>query len=144
FTRWMQYGDSLVIGDTMTGELRRLLQQQFGDGGHGWLYIGRPLRPVGAENIRAYPTDAWYVRTIVRNTDDAGDLFGLGVAEFRPTDDSGLTLRAARDGEFGRVLKHLSLYSFAPTDVDSASFKLTLAGHRHTERIQVVPGSSGV
>lgn len=144
FTRWMQYGDSLVIGDTMTGELRRLLQQQFGDGGHGWLYIGRPLRPVGAENIRAYPTDAWYVRTIVRNTDDAGDLFGLGGAEFRPTDDSALTIRPARDGEFGRVLKHLSLYYFAPPDVDSASFKLTIDGHRHTERIQVVPGSSGV
>lgn len=144
FTRWMHYGDSLVIGDTMTGELRRLLQQQFGDGGHGWLYIGRPLRPVGAENIRAYPTDAWYVRTIVRNTDEAGDLFGLGGAEFRPTDESSLTVRPARDGGFGRALKYLALYYFAPPDVDAASFTLTIDGHKRTEHIKVVPGSSGV
>lgn len=143
-TRWMQYGDSLVIGDTLTGELRRLLQQQFGDGGHGWLYIGRPLRPVGAENIRAYPTEAWYVRTIVRHTKDAGDLFGLAGAEFRPTDDASLLIRSPRDGEFGKNLERFYLYYFAPSDVESASFQLTIDGNTQTENIEVIPGSSGV
>lgn len=143
-TRWMQYGDSLVIGDTFTAELRRLLQRQFGDGGHGWLYIGRPLRPVGAENIRAYPTDEWYVRTIVRNTDDAGDLFGLGGAEFRATDGSHFIVRPPRDGEFGGVLKNFQLYYFAPSDTASASFKLRVDSKTHTEHITTQPGSSGV
>lgn len=143
-TRWMQYGDSLVIGDTLTGELRRLLQKQFGDGGHGWLYIGRPLRPVGAENIRAYPTEAWYVRTIVRHNENAGDLFGLAGAEFRPTDDSSLIIRSPRDGEFGKNLERFSLYYFAPSNVESARFKLTVDGKTHTETIDVTPGSSGV
>lgn len=143
-TRWMQYGDSLVIGDTFTAELRRLLQKQFGDGGHGWLYIGRPLRPVGAENIRAYPTDAWYVRTIVRNADEGGDLFGLGGAEFRPTDESDLVVRPPRDGEFGKDLKNFYLYYFAPPDADTASFRLRVDDATAQEEIKTTPGSSGI
>lgn len=143
-TRWMQYGDSLVIGDTMTGELRRLFQQQFGDGGHGWVYIGHPLRPVRAENIRLYPNDAWYIRTIVRHSENGGDLFGLGGAEFRPTDDSSLLLTGAREKGLGHTLERFHLYYFAPSGVDSASFHLTVNGQTHTEHIVAKPGSSNV
>lgn len=143
-TRWMQYGDSLVIGDTMTGELRRLFQQQFGDGGHGWVYIGHPLRPVRAENIRVYPNDAWYIRTIVRHSETGGDLFGLGGAEFRPTDDSNLLLSGTREKGLGDTLERFSLYYFAPPGVDSASFHLTINGKTHTENLVAIPGSSNV
>lgn len=143
-TRWMQYGDSLVIGDTMTGELRRLFQQQFGDGGHGWIYIGHPLRPVRAENIRVYPNDAWYIRTIVRHSESGGDLFGLGGAEFRPTDDANLLLSGTREKGLGDTLERFALYYFAPPGVESASFHLTVNGKTHTENLVAEPGSSNV
>lgn len=143
-TRWMQYGDSLVIGDTLTGELRRLFQQQFGDGGHGWLYIGHPLRPVRAENIRVYPSDAWYIRTIVRHSENGGNLFGLGGAEFRPTDDSNLLVAGAREKGPGHTLERFHLYYFAPPGVESASFHVTVNGTTHTEHIEATPGASNV
>lgn len=42
--RVLHWGDSHVAADFWTGELRRLLQERFGDGGAGLLMPGRPWR----------------------------------------------------------------------------------------------------
>jgi hypothetical protein len=47
------YGDSNMTMDYITGELRRVLQARFGDGGHGWVALARP-----------WP---WYVHQDVRH-----------------------------------------------------------------------------
>jgi len=38
------YGDSNGTRDFMTGEMRRVLQRTYGDGGHGFVTVGRPWR----------------------------------------------------------------------------------------------------
>lgn len=142
-TRWLQYGDSLVTGDTFTGEFRRLLQQQFGDGGHGFLFIGIPLRPYQAENIRVYPTDKWYVRTVVRHSETGGQLFGLAGAEFRPADASEFFVKSP-DTTIGKTLERFQLFYFAPPNVEQGSFHLTVDGESRQVKFDVTPGSSGV
>jgi lysophospholipase L1-like esterase len=52
------YGDSNMTMDYITGELRRVLQARFGDGGHGWVALGRPW--------------SWYVHQDVRHDMGAG------------------------------------------------------------------------
>ena len=37
------YGNSNMTMDYMTGAMRRLLQSKFGDGGHGYVAMARPL-----------------------------------------------------------------------------------------------------
>lgn len=143
-TRWSQYGDSLVVGDTLTGELRRLFQQQFGDGGHGFVFIGQPLRVFGFENIRIGATEAWNVRTIVRHAPEGGDLFGLGGAEFRAKEDSSLMLQSPRNDVLGKELEQFHVLYFAPPSVESGYFRFTVDGETRTERFDVTPGSSGM
>jgi len=41
-TRIAHFGDSVVTGDLITGEVRARLQQAYGDGGPGWIYPQRP------------------------------------------------------------------------------------------------------
>ena len=36
------YGDSNMTMDFITGSMRRLLQGKYGDGGHGYVAMGRP------------------------------------------------------------------------------------------------------
>ena len=47
--RVIQFGDSHTAGDSFTGELRRALQQRFGDGGPP---VGRPAPPVRSAGRR--------------------------------------------------------------------------------------------
>jgi hypothetical protein len=47
------YGDSNMTKDQISGELRRVLQARFGDGGHGFVALGKPWN--------------WYVHTDVKH-----------------------------------------------------------------------------
>ena len=41
-TRILHYGDSPTTADLITGDARRLLEERFGDGGHGLMLIAKP------------------------------------------------------------------------------------------------------
>lgn len=46
------YGDSNMTADLMTGHMRRVLQGRLGDGGHGFLLLGRPKGWYVHQNVR--------------------------------------------------------------------------------------------
>ena len=41
-TRISHFGDSPISGDLISGEARTLLQEKFGDSGHGFIFISKP------------------------------------------------------------------------------------------------------
>ncbi len=51
--RIVQFGDSHTAADMMTGTVRRALQTRFGDGGRGFVAVGRPWRTYWQDGIRA-------------------------------------------------------------------------------------------
>ena len=51
--RIVQYGDSHTAADLETGAVRRTLQTRFGDGGRGFVAIGRPWRTYIQDGLRA-------------------------------------------------------------------------------------------
>jgi lysophospholipase L1-like esterase len=51
--RIVQYGDSHTAADMMTGMVRRALQARFGDGGRGFVAIGRPWRSYWQDGVRS-------------------------------------------------------------------------------------------
>ncbi|MBX3514178.1 MAG: lipolytic protein G-D-S-L family [Xanthobacteraceae bacterium] len=55
----LQLGDSHTAADFMTGELRRLLQAKFGNGGAGYLSAGRPHIGVRSSAFRITASDGW-------------------------------------------------------------------------------------
>ena len=43
-TRILHFGASHTAADMFTGQIRKILQKRFGDGGHGWFMPARPYR----------------------------------------------------------------------------------------------------
>ncbi len=65
--RFSQFGDSLVAGDSFTGELRRLLQEQFGDGGFGFVHVGEASRFNETRNLETDTSSAWNTYDVVQD-----------------------------------------------------------------------------
>ena len=50
-TRILHYGDSPVTADSITADVRSLMQQQFGDAGHGFVLVAKPWAWYGHRGI---------------------------------------------------------------------------------------------
>src|SRR5581483_3869463 len=50
-TRVLHYGDSPVTADSITADVRSLLQQHFGDAGHGFILIAKPWAWYGHRGV---------------------------------------------------------------------------------------------
>jgi lysophospholipase L1-like esterase len=50
-TRVLHYGDSPVTADSITADVRSLLQQRFGDAGHGFVLIAKPWAWYGHRGV---------------------------------------------------------------------------------------------
>ena len=47
----LHYGDSPVTADSITADVRSLLQQHFGDAGHGFVLIAKPWAWYGHRGV---------------------------------------------------------------------------------------------
>ncbi|MCC6668502.1 MAG: hypothetical protein IT375_32460 [Polyangiaceae bacterium] len=76
--RILMYGDSNLTRDDISGELRRTLQQQWGDGGHGYIGVGKPWNWYIHNDVQhGAAANAWKVYSM--STDQVADhLYGFG------------------------------------------------------------------
>ena len=90
-TRIAHYGDSPITNDGLTAPTRRLLQQRFGDAGHGFILLDRPWEWYGHQAITFSSGGGWNDDTLMNpmTTDGA---FGLG----------GVNIRASGAGKYAR------------------------------------------
>ena len=71
-------GDSHIIADFWTGEMRQKLQERFGDGGRGFVLGGEMWRSYGQRHIWHYTEGEWTVTNLKRGRDTG--VFGPGGA----------------------------------------------------------------
>jgi len=57
--RVIQFGDSHTAADIQTGAVRRALQARFGDGGRGFVAIGRPWKRWFQDGVRVGMSNEW-------------------------------------------------------------------------------------
>src|SRR6185369_17739867 len=57
--RLIQIGDSHTAADWYTGVVRRMLQARFGDGGRGFVAVGKPWKGYVQDGIRVGMTAEW-------------------------------------------------------------------------------------
>jgi lysophospholipase L1-like esterase len=88
-TRVLHYGDSPVTADSITADVRSLLQQHFGDAGHGFILIAKPWAWYGHRGVEVQGKE-WLINaaTQVRARDG---FHGLGGVSFEG--DSGASSR---------------------------------------------------
>ncbi len=83
--RILQYGDSHTASDMGTAAFRHQMQARFGDGGRGFVSIGRPWKTYVQEGVRGYMTDEFEPeKTRLKNAQSGGDgcygLLGVDIA----------------------------------------------------------------
>lgn len=115
-TRIIHYGDSPITNDGTTAPVRRLLQEHFGDAGHGFILIDRPWVWYGHQAITFTSSGGWTIDTLAsRGVDDGA--FGLGGATFRATGAGKYARFApASDGDTGKNFSRMDVYFLRQPD----------------------------
>ena len=94
-TRVLHYGDSPVTADSITADVRSLLQQHFGDAGHGFVLIAKPWAWYGHRGVEVQGK-GWLINaaTQVRARDG---FHGLGGVSFEGDTGASSRLTLAED-----------------------------------------------
>ena len=101
-TRITYYGDSVIASDWITATLRRKLQGQFGDAGHGFILVADAWPGYHHDNIARFASKGWKVSRVVGPYAPDG-IYGLGGVSF-VADGPGMfaTVGTATSGDIGR------------------------------------------
>lgn len=79
--RVVYYGDSIVASDFITGKLRRMLQDRFGDAGHGYAIAANAFKGWFHIDVSRKSSSQWKTSTCIGPyAEDA--LYGLGCVSF--------------------------------------------------------------
>ena len=79
-TRVLHYGDSPTTADSITADVRSLLQQHFGDAGHGFVLIAKPWAWYGHRGVEVHGK-GWRIEAASQNRAKDG-FHGLGGVSF--------------------------------------------------------------
>jgi lysophospholipase L1-like esterase len=112
--RIAHFGDSIIVSDFVSGELRRLLQRRFGDAGHGFVLMANAWPSYFHWDVERYATGGWQVSRIVGPYAEDG-WYGLGGVAFRAERHVLSRVGTAKSGEFGRsVSRFVVAYAEGP------------------------------
>jgi lysophospholipase L1-like esterase len=108
-TRILFHGDSMVASDYVTGTVRRKLQAQFGDSGHGFVTMADPWPSYFHNDIFRLTTRGFQVSRIVGPYATDG-LYGLGGVSFKAARGVYARFGTVEKGDFGRRASVFQLY----------------------------------
>lgn len=107
-TRVVHFGDSIVTSDYVSGTLRRKLQRQFGDAGHGFMLMANAWPAYFHNDVTRFSSSGWLVSRIVGPLSPDG-LYGLGGVSFRAPPGSRARFGTPKTGTFGRAVSRFVL-----------------------------------
>lgn len=107
--RILHYGDSLLAVDFVTGTLRRLLQDRFGDAGHGYMPIANPWPGYFHNDVFRRASTEWTVSRIV-GPFSADGLYGLGGVSFKGFNRAAWAqYGTTEEGKYGRSVSRFGV-----------------------------------
>jgi lysophospholipase L1-like esterase len=109
-TRLTHYGDSPITNDGITAPVRRLLQERFGDAGHGFILVDKPWTWYGHQAITFNSGGGWTSDSLLNPGVNDGAL-GLGGVSFRASGGGKYSRFApASDGDTGKSFSLMDIY----------------------------------
>ena len=109
-TRITHYGDSPITNDGITSTVRRIMQERFGDAGHGFILMDKPWAWYGHQGITFTSGGDWDNNPMIGGKVNDGE-FGLGGVAFRASGPGKYARFApATEGETGRNFSRMEVY----------------------------------
>ncbi len=129
-TRIAHYGDSIVVSDYVSGTLRRRMQDQFGDAGHGFLLMAGAWPAYHHNDVFRWASGGWTLSRIVGPL-AADGYYGLGGVTFSAPPGARARFGTAKKGSYGRRVARFELvYLEQP---GNCRFELMVDGKHHSE-----------
>lgn len=100
-TRIVYHGDSIVASDYVTSTLRRALQSEFGDGGHGFVLMADAWPSYFHSDLTRLSTRGFEVSRVVGPYNSDG-FYGLGGVSFVAAPGVRARFGTAEKGDYGR------------------------------------------
>jgi len=126
-TRVLHLGDSSIGLDGLPHALRRRMQTRFGDGGAGFVFLGR--KSVNYNNRAVHLTSQnWSVCYIAYGCDKTGH-YGYGGHVFRAEPGARTQIKTRTGGQHGRTASRIELWY--ATDPRGGTLKLLVDGEVH-------------
>ncbi|HEY0263910.1 MAG TPA: GDSL-type esterase/lipase family protein [Granulicella sp.] len=101
----LHYGDSPTTADLITGDVRAMLQQRFGDAGHGYLLVDKPWAWYGHRDTDL-KGDGWTIGNAVGKM--RADTYGLGGASFQGNEGASSRITLKDGAQTAMVLEYLA------------------------------------
>src|SRR5690606_4163273 len=108
-TRILYHCDSLVVSDYVTGTLRRALQSEFGDAGHGFVLMADAWPAYFHNDVYRFTTRGFEVSRIVGPYIKDG-YYGLGGVSFKAPPGVRARFGTVEEGEYGRRVSRFQVY----------------------------------
>jgi lysophospholipase L1-like esterase len=129
-TRILYHGDSLVASDYVTSTLRRKLQTQFGDAGHGFVLMANAWASYFHMDIHRETTKGFLISRVVGPYVSDG-FYGLGGVSFKSNTRVRAQFATPSKGDFGRKVSRFELAYLA--EPNGGSLELSVDGKVHSE-----------
>lgn len=111
--RVLHFGDSHTAADLMTTEIRRQLQARFGNGGRGFVLLGRPWKAYNPKDIFVSSTGPWTTKRVLFGDESSAldGRFGLsGIASEPGSSESVTKLAAQANLPFSTGMDRLEIF----------------------------------
>lgn len=129
-TRILYHGDSLVASDYVTSTLRRKLQAQFGDAGHGFVLMANAWASYFHMDVHRETTKGFLISRVV-GPYVADGFYGLGGVSFKSTSRVRAQFGTPSKGDYGRNVSHFELAYLA--EPNGGTLELSVDGKVHSE-----------
>ena len=108
-TRIMHYGDSVITSDYVSGTMRRKMQAEFGDAGHGFILVANPWEWYFHNDVTHGAAEGWGSSRITGPTTKDG-MYGLGGVTFTGSPGASAFFGTAERGAYGKNVSRFDVY----------------------------------
>ena len=108
-TRILHYGDSVITSDYVSGTMRRKLQAELGDAGHGFILVANPWEWYFHNDVAHGAAEGWASSRVTGPTTKDG-MYGLGGVTFSGSPGASAFFGTAERGTFGKKVSRFDIY----------------------------------
>jgi lysophospholipase L1-like esterase len=150
-TRVMHLGDSVITSDYVSGTMRRKMQAEYGDAGHGFLLVANPWEWYFHNDVGHGAGDGWSSSRIVGPLTKDG-MYGLGGVTFTGAPGANAWFSTAERSSYGKKVSRFDVYYLETPgggDVElkvasaNVSEKLSTKGEAKVSRVKSIPVPDG-
>ncbi len=108
-TRILHYGDSVITSDYISGTMRRKMQAEYGDSGHGFILIANAWEWYFHNDVTHRASEGWNANRITGPWTKDG-MYGLGGVTFHGAPGALAAFGTHEKGDYGKKVSRFDIY----------------------------------